>query len=117
MTDKNLLSGLLLEGTRQEGGKLTFVNRMRIDGEFVGEIESKDQLIVGKNGVIKADLRVAQLVVAGTVEGTISDCDLLEIQEGGRVLADIKVKTLDIKPGAVYEGRCTMITEASEGQK
>ena len=111
MADKNMLSGLIMEGTKFEG-KLFFKNKMRIDGEVIGEIHSEDQLIVGKNAKINADIKVNQIIVMGRVEGSISNCDLLEIQEGGNVLADIQVKTLNIKPGALFDGRCTMTKES-----
>ena len=110
MADKGMLSGLILEGTRFEG-KLLFKNKMRVDGELEGEIESNDQLIVGQKARINAHIKVKQLIVMGRVEGTISDCDLLEIHEGGQVYGEIKVKTLNIKPGAIFDGKCSMIKE------
>ena len=115
MADKGILSGLIMEGTQFEG-KLNFKNKMRIDGEFQGEITSQDQLIVGKNAKINADIKVTHMTVMGTVEGTVSNCEHLEIQQGGKVMADIHVKTLDIKPGAVFDGKCKMISGA-DGSK
>lgn len=111
MADKGGLSGLILEGSRFEG-KLSFKQKMRIDGELVGEIVSDSQLIVGKNAKINADIRVKELIVMGEIQGQISDCSLLQIHDGGKVMADIKVKTLDIKPGAVFDGKCVMINDA-----
>ena len=108
MSDKGMLSGLILEGTRFEG-TLQFENKMRIDGEFKGKIESKSQLIVGKSAKIDAEIHVHDIVVMGEIRGTIAECENLEIQKGGTVLADIRVKTLDIKPGAVFEGKCVML--------
>lgn len=111
MPDKNTLSGLLLDGTHFEG-KLRFKSQMRIQGgEVHGEIESENQLIVGKQARVNADVRVKHLTVMGRVEGTISNCDYLEIQEGGTVIGDIQVKKLDIKPGAVFDGKCKMVSE------
>jgi cytoskeletal protein CcmA (bactofilin family) len=115
MADNTPLS-ILNEGTHFVG-KLTFKNRMIIHGEFEGEIVSTDQLTVGKTARIKADLKVAQLIVLGTISGTISACEKLEIHEGGSVCGDIHVKALDIKPGAVFDGRCSMVTDAGKGQK
>ena len=114
MADKNMLSGLIMEGTRFEG-KLQFKNMMRIDGEFVGEIKSDNQLIVGKSARINADIKVRELIVMGEIRGTISECLTLQIQEGGKVIADVEVQTLDIKPGALLDGKCAMIT--GEGKK
>ena len=109
MADKSVISGFIMEGTRFEG-KLEFKNKMRIDGEVSGEISSDDQLIVGKSAKINADIKVRELIVMGEVRGTISNCGVLEIQKGGRVLADVQVKVLDIKPGAVFDGKCAMIS-------
>ncbi len=113
MAEKGMLSGLIMDGTRFEG-KLSFKQKMRIDGELVGEISSESQLIVGKAGRINADVKVRELVVMGEVQGTVSQCELLQIQEGGKVIADVQVKTLDIKPGAVFDGKCTMIAKGQE---
>ena len=110
MADKGIMSGLILEGSRFEG-KLTFKSMMQIHGEVEGEIISQSKLVVGKQARIKADIKVKELAVMGRVEGTITDCDLLEIQEGGQVFADVTVKTLHIKPGALFDGKCTMIKE------
>ena len=71
-------------------------------------------MIVGQKARVKADIKVKQIVVMGRVEGTISECDLLEIQEGGKVYGEIHVKTLNIKPGAVFDGKCCMIRDQSE---
>lgn len=113
MADKGMLSGLILEGTRFDG-KLTFANKMRVDGEVHGEIVSESQLIIGQKGRIQADIKVKQVLVMGNVEGTISDCDLLEIQEGGRVHGEIRVKSLHIKPGAIFDGKCSMIVDKAD---
>lgn len=110
--DKGMLSGLILDGSRFEG-KLTFVNKMRIDGEFHGEIESKDQLIVGKSAKIDAEISVGELIVMGEVRGHVKHCDMLQVVEGGRLIGDIRVKTLDLRPGAIFDGRCEMITDKS----
>ena len=106
MADREI-SGLFMEGSRFEG-KLSFKNEMRINGEFKGEIVSEDQLTVGKSAHISADIKVDRIIVWGKVEGTISNCAFLEIKEGGSVMADIQVRTLDIKPGAVFDGKCNM---------
>jgi len=108
MADKGSISGLILKGTRIDG-KLSFNERMRIDGEFIGEIESANQLIVGKSAVVNATIKVGELIVMGTVKGNVASCDNLQIHEGGKVIGDICVKTLDIKPGALFDGKCSMM--------
>ncbi len=111
MAEKDGLSGLILDGTRIEG-KLLFDKVMQIHGEVHGEITSDSKLVVGKNARINAHIRVKQLIVMGKVEGVISGCESLEIHEGGQVFADIEVKTLQIKPGALFDGKCAMIKDS-----
>ncbi len=110
MADQSVLSGLILKGTRIEG-KLFFEDKMRVDGEFTGEITSKNQLIIGKTAVVNAEIKVGELIVMGEVRGKVSSCESLQIQEGGRVIADIQVRKLDVRPGAIFDGKCTMITD------
>lgn len=116
MADQGVLSGLILKGTRIEG-KLFFDDKMRIDGEFSGEITSKNQLIIGKSAKVNADIKVGEMVVMGEVRGKVSECKSLQIQEGGRVIADVAVRNLDIRPGAVFDGKCTMIDRGADEKK
>ena len=111
MADQGVLSGLILKGTRIEG-KLFFDDKMSIDGEFTGEITSKNQLIIGKTAKVNADIKVGELIVMGELRGKVSSCDSLQIQEGGRIIADVRVKKLDIRPGAIFDGKCAMIDES-----
>lgn len=108
MTDKGAISGLILQGTRVEG-KLEFKEKMRIDGDFVGQIKSPSQLIVGKSAKVNAEIDVGELIVMGEVSGQITRCDSLQIQEQGKVLGDITVGKLDIRPGAIFNGKCVMM--------
>ncbi|CAM2067215.1 Polymer-forming cytoskeletal protein [Sulfidibacter corallicola] len=110
MADNGFLSGLIMEGTRFEG-KLIFKNKMRIDGEFSGEIVSEDQLIVGKKACVEGSIKCGQMVVMGEVRGHITECSHLQIQENGKVYGDIRVGILEIKPGAIFDGKCAMISD------
>ena len=107
MAEKNFISGMILEGTRFEG-KLCFKDKMRIDGHFQGEIESNDQLVIGKNARVDAKIKVGEMIVMGEVKGQVTHCGLLQIQDGGRVIADIHVVKLDVQQGAIFDGKCTM---------
>ncbi|CAM2007502.1 bactofilin family protein [Acanthopleuribacter pedis] len=108
--DNGFMCGFLSEGTRFEGS-LQFSNKMRIDGDFSGDIESTDQLIIGENATVDGSISVGRLVVMGKVSGEVTQCRHLQIEEGGQVLADIRVGVLDIKPGAIFDGKCVMIAD------
>ena len=49
-------------------GKLTIQGSIRIDGEFEGQLEASDTLIVGKTGRVTAEVTVKRAVIGGQVE-------------------------------------------------
>lgn len=113
MAEKSTISGLILDGTKIEG-KCTFKDKMRIDGDFSGEIESENQLIIGKSAKVHAIVSVGELIVMGQLEGEIKKCGNLQVMEGGKVIGDINVSRLEIKPGAIFHGKCSMITQQTQ---
>src|SRR5215468_329666 len=65
------LTALLGRGTRFEG-KLYFTGRLRIDGNFRGEIRSEDVLVIGEGADVAAEIDVDTVIVrGGAVHGNI----------------------------------------------
>ncbi len=81
---------------------------LRIDGEFEGNINCPDTLIVGKGGRLKADIKVKNAVIGGTIVGNIDAREKVELQSGSRVEGDIKTSRLVIDEGVFFEGACKM---------
>lgn len=100
--------GAVLGPTSRFEGKLTFDGTVRIDGEFVGDIESKGTLLVGETARIEGTVRVNNATVAGAVTGTMIVYETLEIESMGRVSGEIHVSTLITARGAVVDGSIKM---------
>ena len=83
---------------------------IRIDGEFEGDLKCPDTLIIGKSGVIKADVTVKNAVVGGKVIGNIEATNKIELQTGSHVEGDISTARLVIDEGVFFEGACKMGT-------
>lgn len=114
LTGLGEINALLGAGTAYEG-KLVFDGRVRIDGEFVGEIYGDDVLVLGKTAVVRARLEVGTLIVyGGTVEGDIVATQLVEIHAPGVVRGNLTTPRLFIDKGVVFEGACTMSGGPSE---
>jgi cytoskeletal protein CcmA (bactofilin family) len=94
-------------------GKLSFDAPVSIDGKLSGEIYSSKTLIVGKSGVIDAQVEVATLIVKGIVKGHIKASERIEIREGGQLLGDIVTPALMIEEGCIFNGGCSMTNSAS----
>jgi len=81
---------------------------LRIDGNFEGTVNCPDTLIVGKGGKVKAEIKVKNAVIGGTVTGNIDAKEKIELQAGSRLEGDIKTTRLVIDEGVFFEGACKM---------
>ena len=105
--DNQQVSALLERGCEFEG-KLTFDGTVRINGQFTGEIFSEGTLVVGEGALVEAKVEVGNIIINGTVRGTIVARDRIEMNSPAEVRGDIQAKTLVIEEGVVFEGNCRM---------
>src|ERR1051325_11582820 len=93
------ITALLGRGTRFEG-KLFFEGRVRIDGQFKGEIQSDDTLIIGDGAEVHAEIDVATVIVrGGAVHGNVRASQAIEIHAPGKLIGNIHSPSLFIERG------------------
>ena len=88
-------------------GNVTTTSSTRIDGQLKGKIAGEYSLIVGENGVVEGEIKAAETVVYGRVEGVI-ESGKLEIKSTGAVNGDVFIESLTVDKGATFNGRCEM---------
>ncbi|MBM4320135.1 MAG: polymer-forming cytoskeletal protein, partial [Deltaproteobacteria bacterium] len=93
------------EGVTMEG-KLRFKGRARIEGVFQGTVERGDQLEVGPQAVLEADVFVGSLLIQGCVTGNVVAQEGVEIQAGGKMKGNIKTPAFQVHRGALFTGHC-----------
>lgn len=98
---------VIAEGVRVQGD-FRGEGPMIIDGIVQGTIATSQEIEVGPQAVIEADISAGALVVAGKIKGNIVVKDRLELHSGSHVEGDIVTRTLVVGEGAVLNGRCTM---------
>jgi cytoskeletal protein CcmA (bactofilin family) len=102
------IDSLIGAGTRIDGN-VTFSGGLRIDGEVHGNVigASGDAatLVLSEQATVEGEIRVAHVVVNGTVRGPIHASDSLELQPRSRVAGDVHYSTLEMHLGAVVDGR------------
>ncbi|ADL08976.1 bactofilin family protein [Thermosediminibacter oceani] len=103
--DTLLGKGTEFKGTIKASGVL------RIEGRIEGEIESSGDIIIAEGGVVNAQIKARNAIVAGELNGNMLLTGKLEIKSSGKVLGDLKVDSITIEDGAVFEGRCEMSRE------
>lgn len=111
--DKDVIKAFLGEGT-EFSGLLSFEGTVRIDGKFEGEVTTSDNLIIGENAHVKAELNVGTVMIQGHVEGNIHAARKLQITSKGRVVGNVSSPTLQIDEGAVLEGSITMASHGAD---
>jgi len=103
-----VIHSLLGTGTRYEG-KLFFEGRVRIDGNFEGEVQSDGILILGPEATVKGVIRVHTLIVQGAaIEADIHATELVELHAPAHVRGDIRTRALFMDKGVVFDGSCVM---------
>ena len=90
-------------------GDLTGNEDLVIDGNIEGRIDlPNNQLTIGPEGKIKADIHAKSAVVVGHVSGNVSATERIEVQASGIVDGDVRSPRLVVQEGAVLNGAVEM---------
>ncbi len=99
----------LLGRTTVFEGKLTFEGKVRIDGNFKGEVFSDGTLILGEDAVVEAEIEVGTLIVrGGTLRGNIRALHAVEAYTPANIRGNISAPEVFIDKGVVFEGQVRM---------
>lgn len=110
--DDNKLTGFFDKDTEIKGD-LSFEGSFRIDGRFIGKINSNSVLIVGENGKVDADIKIGNIIINGEVKGTIQAKEKVEINATGRVIGTVITPKLAVEEGAYLEANCQITNQVS----
>ncbi|WP_420449444.1 bactofilin family protein [Candidatus Palauibacter sp.] len=89
---------------------------VRVEGKIEGSIKATKSVVVGKDGRITGDIETQDVVVAGTVVGTVVGASRVELQETCRIEGDIRSRCVKLDEGGQIEGRLHMTAKAT-GEK
>jgi len=106
-TGQGSLNSILGQGCKVKGD-IELQGTIRIDGQFDGSIQCPETLIIGKSGVVKADVKVKNAIIGGKIVGNIASTNKIELQTGSHVEGDIQTTRLVIDEGVYFEGNCKM---------
>jgi cytoskeletal protein CcmA (bactofilin family) len=95
-------AGVKIEGKVKSNGNI------RVEGEIQGDIESLGSVIIGGNGEVNGQVQADVISIAGSITGTVKAKNRLTIEEKGVLKGDIFAKSLVVKEGAKFDGKCKM---------
>jgi cytoskeletal protein CcmA (bactofilin family) len=97
-------------------GDLTGNEDMVIEGKVEGKVDlPNNQLTVGANGTVRAEISAKAVVVVGRVAGNVNGSERVEIQGTGVVEGDVSAPRLVVAEGAVLNGAIQMTKKAGTG--
>lgn len=80
---------------------------LRIDGHIKGDLIIAEGLIIGEHGIIEGNIKAREIVVFGSVKGSIT-ADTIDLKSSGNILGDIHTDSLQVETGATYIGNVIM---------
>ena len=86
---------------------------LHVEGHFKGSIKISGNIFVGQTGVVEADVEANNVIIQGQVKGNVLARRQLEIQSNGQLSGDCRAASIDIKEGAIFEGRSNMLRSSA----
>ena len=94
---------VLGQGTRVRG-RILGGQDLEIHGHVEGEIEASGEVVIGPTGTVGADLQSARIIVRGAVRGDLVATESVHLEEGARVVGDVRAPRIAIAQGALLKG-------------
>ena len=100
----------IAEGTMLTGEIKAEVD-FRIDGIVEGIINCNGKIVIGVKGSVNGQINCINAELMGKLQGTIKTTEALVLKSTAVYSGDAYAKTMEIEPGAIFNGTCTMINE------
>jgi cytoskeletal protein CcmA (bactofilin family) len=90
-------------------GDLSGNEDLQVDGNVEGRVDlPSNQLTIGAEGKVKADVHAKAVIVIGHVTGNVSATERVEVKTSGIVDGDVRAPRLVVEEGAVLNGAVEM---------
>src|SRR5271165_1869599 len=87
-------------------GELSGSEDLYVDGQVEGSIELRNNnLIVGPNGNVKANVTAKGVVVQGKVQGQVTATERVELRKSAVVDGDVTTQRIAVEEGAFFKGK------------
>jgi cytoskeletal protein CcmA (bactofilin family) len=94
----------VIGSTMNVKGSLQSAENVDLNGQFEGQMDVKARLFVGAQAKATANLKVAELNVAGSVQGNVDATGRVTLRTGANLVGDVKTPGIVIEDGAFFKG-------------
>jgi|GEM_PF-1828682 len=96
-------------------GTLSFSGRVRIDGEFTGQIFGGQVLVIGEGARVQGEIQARRVVaLGGKIEANIVARDSIELYLPAEVTGDLRSPEIYMDRGIKFSGTCDMTGKAGD---
>ena len=106
---------IISQGTKITG-QINTTCHLHIDGEFEGEIHSKNTVIIGKSGVIKGSVYAQKFVINGKFFGN-TESAVVEILPLGCIEGKVITPEFVIERKGIFIGESKIISKDNKQEK
>ena len=111
--EKSADSTSLLSKNVKIEGEIQGPENLHVEGYIKGAVILSGDIFIGNTGIVEADIEARNIIIQGEVSGNVKAHKQLEIHPTGKLVGDCTAASIDIKEGAVFEGRSNMIKSAT----
>ena len=94
-----IASDITIEGKIEGGGSI------RIAGKFKGHVNVQGDLMIDSGAKLTGGVRADRVTIAGELEGNVEQASLVDLQQTGVVIGDVKAGSLTVAAGARLRGQ------------
>jgi len=89
-------------------GRVRASEEMVVEGKIDGHINSNHRVVIGRSGIIKADINASEIVIQGKVDGNVKATSKVEIFPAGVLNGNIISQRVVLAEGAIFKGNIDM---------
>lgn len=97
----------IVEGTVIKGDIVSQAD-FRLDGELIGNFQSKGKIVIGPAGKVIGDIICRNADIEGKFDGKIEVMEILNVKSKAKIYGEVIVGKLSVEPGAEFSASCTM---------
>lgn len=102
--------------TARMEGKFDIADSLQIECEVRGELNVGGQLVIGRKGVVNANVRTVDAIIRGVYEGSMVATGNIEIAETGRVNGALETDSFVISKGGFFNGNVVKLNGQVDGK-
>jgi cytoskeletal protein CcmA (bactofilin family) len=101
----------IVEGTSIKGDIISQAD-FRLDGELIGNFQSKGKIVIGPAGSVTGDIICKNADIEGKFNGKIKVAEVLNVKHKASIYGEVICGKLSVEPGADFSASCMMKTNS-----